>query len=260
MRWKVICAYDGTDFAGWQSQPSGDAVQDVLESALALVLRKPIRIHGAGRTDAGVHARGQCFHFDHEWKHSGGALLRAMNTKLPSSIRLLAAREVTDSFHARFSACGKRYEYHFSENPESPFSVRYSWHLPGDFDPERVLSVLPALAGTHDFTAFAGKVSEAENPMKTLRTPQLISLGNGDWIFRVEGNGFLYRMVRSLAGTLARVASGRLAPERVSELLCGKQRTPDVHTAPACGLFLEEVFYPETDGRAATAFDSQDPG
>ena len=247
MRWKIICAYDGTDFAGWQSQSSGDAVQDVIEGALSLICRKPIRIHGAGRTDAGVHARGQSFHFDHDWKHSGEALIRALNTKLPSTIRLLRAIPVGDEFHARFSARGKRYEYHFSKNPPDPFSIRYCWHLNQSFDADKVLPVLPSLAGTHDFTAFAGKVVEAENPTKTLQEPDLIPDGEGKWILRVRGNGFLYRMVRSLAGTLARVGAGRLEPHRIAELLSEGKRTPEVHTAPACGLFLEEVFYESED-------------
>ena len=246
-RWKAICSYDGTDFTGWQSQSTRDAVQDFLEHALSLVLRKPIRIHGAGRTDAGVHARGQCFHFDHDWKHPGEALVRAINTKLPGTVRLVTVERVSDDFHARFSARGKRYEYRFSENPATPFSIRYRWNLPGSFDPAKVVPVLPVLAGSHDFTAFAGKVIEAENPVKTLKVPELIDEGGGDWILRVEGNGFLYRMVRSLAGTLVRVASGKLAPARISALLEEKQRTPEVHTAPACGLFLDEVFYEEDD-------------
>lgn len=245
-RWKVICAYDGTDFAGWQSQATGDAVQDILESALALVLRTPVRIHGASRTDAGVHARGQCFHFDHRWNHSGEALVKALNTKLPATVRLMSATGVPDSFHARFSTLGKRYEYRFSENPPDPFTLRYCWHIPGDFDPGKVLPILPSLGGVHDFTAFAGKVVEAENPIKTLRVPQLLSTGSGEWILRVEGDGFLYRMVRSLAGTLVRVGAGRLDPNRIRALLEEKQRTPEVHTAPACGLVLDEFFYEKT--------------
>ncbi|MGE9290621.1 MAG: tRNA pseudouridine(38-40) synthase TruA [Puniceicoccales bacterium] len=244
-RWKAICSYDGTDFTGWQSQSTRDAVQDALENALGLVLRTSIRIQGAGRTDAGVHARGQCFHFDHDWKHSGEALVRAINTKLPGTLRLCSIEPVTADFHARFSARGKRYEYLLSANPPSPFTLRYRWHLPGAFDPEKVRPVLPSLAGTHDFTAFAGKVIEGENPVKTLRIPELIDEGQGNWILRVEGSGFLYRMVRSLAGTLARVASGKLPPERIAQLLAEKKRTPEVHTAPACGLFLDEVFYGE---------------
>jgi len=247
MRWKITCAYDGTDFAGWQSQSTGDAVQDILETALSMALRTPIRIHGAGRTDAGVHARGQCFHFDHDWKHPGEALIRAVNTKLPSSVRLSRAEPVPESFHARFSALGKRYEYHLSQRPPDPFSLRYRWHLPHSFDPEKVSATLPQIAGTHNFSAFAGKVVEGENPRKTLAVPTLRCVGEGDWILRVEGDGFLYRMVRSLAGTLARVGSGRLEAGRIAELLREGKRTPEVHTAPACGLFLEEVFYNGSD-------------
>ncbi|MFP4352243.1 MAG: tRNA pseudouridine(38-40) synthase TruA [Puniceicoccaceae bacterium] len=242
-RWKVICAYDGTDFAGWQSQSAGNAVQDVVESALGAVLRADVRIHGAGRTDAGVHARGQCFHFDADWRHPGEALGRAVHAKLPGSIRLRSIRPADPDFHARHSAVGKRYEYRLSTREPDPFSIRYRWHLPGAFDARRAAEALPFFAGTHNYAAFAGKVCEGENPVKTLCEPELVHEGGGDWTLRVEGDGFLYRMVRSIAGTLARVAAGRLAPGRIPELLRGGRRTPEVHTAPARGLFLEEVFY-----------------
>jgi len=243
MRWKIICAYDGTDFTGWQSQTTRDAVQDVIEAALTAILRDPIRIHGAGRTDAGVHAHGQTFHFDHDWNHPGEALLRAANTKLPSTIRLVEARTVTGDFHARFSAKGKHYQYHFSENPPDPFSSRYCWHIPKPICPEAIQSALPYFEGAHDFTAFAGRVVEAENPVKTLERPELIPNGAGNWILSVRGDGFLYRMVRSIAGTLVRVGNKRLAPERIATLLEAGERTPEVYTAPACGLFLNRVFY-----------------
>ena len=250
-RWKVICAYDGTDFAGWQSQSAGNAVQDVVESALRAILRANVRIHGAGRTDAGVHARGQCFHFDADWRHPGEALGRAVHAKLPASIRLRTIRPAAPDFHARHSAVGKRYEYRLSARAPDPFSTRYRWHLPGAFDAERAAEVLPFLAGTHNYTAFAGKVAEGENPVKTLRQPKLFDEGGGDWTLRVEGDGFLYRMVRSIAGTLARVAGGKLAPGRIPELLAAGSRTPEVHTAPAHGLFLEEVYYESDEGPTA---------
>tara|TARA_R100000027_G_scaffold67701_1_gene67955 strand:- start:4365 stop:5117 length:753 start_codon:yes stop_codon:yes gene_type:complete len=247
-RWKAICSYDGTDFAGWQSQSTRNAVQDAIEIALESVLRQSIRIHGAGRTDAGVHAHAQSFHFDHEWNHSGESLVRAVNTKLPSSLRLISILPAPDDFHARFSARGKCYEYHLSQLPPDPFSVRYCWHISTPFHADRVREVLPTFAGSHNFTAFAGKVVDAENPIKTLEAPKLISAGEGRWILQVKGNGFLYRMVRSLAGTLVRVASGKLDPQRIQELLENPVRTPEVHTAPACGLFLKEVFYENAPG------------
>jgi len=246
-RWKIICSYDGTNFSGWQSQPSRDAVQDEIESALAKIFHHSTRIHGASRTDAGVHACGQCFHFDQDWNHSGEALLRAANTKLPSSIRLLSTLPVNESFHARFSAVGKQYEYHFSTREVDPFSTRYQWHISQAFDADKFRAVLPCLAGAHDFSAYAGKVNDAETPSKTLNTPELWNPGQGEWIFRVEGSGFLYRMVRSLVGTLVRVAIGKLPPNRIPELLEEKKRTPEVHTAPAQGLFLNQIYYADDE-------------
>jgi tRNA pseudouridine38-40 synthase len=167
-----------------------------------------------------------------------------VHAKLPSSIRFVRAEPVAPDFHARFSARGKRYAYRLSERPVDPFSVRYRWHLPSPFDPALAEAALRPLAGRHDFRAFAGKVAEGENPVKTLSPPELIDEGGGDWTLLVAGEGFLYRMVRSIAATVVRVAAGKLPPERVASLLAEARRTPEVHTAPAQGLFLEEVFYP----------------
>jgi len=246
IRWRAFCAYDGTDFAGWQSQPGGNAVQDVLERALRQVAGTPIRIHAASRTDAGVHARAQGVHFDLDWNHPAGALHRAIETYLPDSIRLHGLKTTAENFHARFSATGKRYHYYFSTRPAEPFTVRYRWHpgYPG-CDPDRIRTVLPYFAGTHDFRAFAGKVVDEETSEKTLAEPELHDEGNGDWFLRVEGNGFLYRMVRCIAGTVLRVGNGRLSPERIPSLIAQAERTSEIQTAPPNGLFLEEVLYPD---------------
>ncbi len=253
IRWRAFCSYDGTDFTGWQSQADGSAVQDAVEKAIAGVLGEKVRLHGASRTDAGVHARAQGIHFDCDWKHPPEALLRAVQTHLPRTIRIHGLKRAENDFHARFSALGKRSHYYFSTAPPTPFTVRYRWHLPfREFDPERIRSVLPALGGTHDFRAFAGKVAEAETPEKTLREPVLLQEGERDWCLRVEGDGFLYRMVRCLAGTLVRVAAGKLAPERIPALLEEGRRTPEVLTAPPGGLFLEEVFYPPENAGTAS--------
>lgn len=252
-RWRAICSYDGTDFVGWQSQAGGNAVQDAVERALGRILGQPVRVHAASRTDSGVHARGQGIHFDCDWRHSGGALLRAVHAALPASVRLRAAAPAPAGFHARYSAEGKRYRYFFSTAPADPFTARYRWHLDCPFDPGPVAAALPALGGRHDFRAFAGKVADGENPVKTLRPLRLVDEGGGNWNLEVSGDGFLYRMVRCLMGTLARVGAGKLPPGRIPELLGEARRTPEVHTAPPQGLFLEEVHYPRfaDDGRDA---------
>jgi len=245
IRWRAFCSYDGTDFAGWQSQADGTAVQDAVEKAIASVVHDKVRLHAASRTDAGVHARAQGIHFDHDWSHSAHALERAVQTRLPDSIRIHGLRKAESGFHARYSAVGKRYHYYFSTAPATPFTIRYRWHLPNRaFDPGPIRDILPALGGTHDFRAFAGKVLEEETPEKTLREPVLLREGEQDWCLRVEGDGFLYRMVRCLVGTLVRVAAGKLPLERIAGLLEERKRSPEVHTAPPQGLFLEEVLYP----------------
>lgn len=245
MRWKCICAYDGTDFEGWQRQPNEKAVQNHLEAALSRIFDKPILTHGSGRTDAGVHARGQCFHFDAEWPHDSDKLIRALHSILPTSIRIQSVRRASDSFHARFSVKGKRYLYRYYLGRADPVDERYVWacrDLPVDLDLMRAASEV--LVGTHDFTAYSashGKDSDP-NPVKTVASINLVQRGN-HLRLDVEGSGFLYRMVRSFAGALYWVGRGRLSISDVEEILESKQRTHRVVTAPAKGLFLDKVFY-----------------
>jgi tRNA pseudouridine38-40 synthase len=128
-RWKCTCAYDGGGFAGWQSQVGGTAIQDVIEARLAAIFGRPVRIHGSGRTDAGVHAHGQVFHFDAEWRHGTGKLLAAFRTGLPATIQIKSVRPVAAEFHARFQAKGKRYVYHLHLGDADPFTRPYCWAI-----------------------------------------------------------------------------------------------------------------------------------
>lgn len=245
MRWKCTCAYDGTDFDGWQRQPGGGAVQNHIESALKQVFDLPLQLHGSGRTDAGVHARGQCFHFDAEWLHKPEKLVRALHSILPTSIRIKSVKSVSDDFHARFSVSGKRYLYNYYLGRADPVDDRYVWacrDLPLDL--EEMQSAADRLLGTHDFSAYSathGKESDP-NPVKTVSRLQLKQRGK---FIRLdtEGSGFLYRMVRSIAGALYAVGCGRLTPDDIAEILESKKRTHRIVTAPAKGLFLDKVFY-----------------
>jgi len=245
MRWKCICAYDGTDFDGWQRQPGGNAVQNHLEAALSRVLNAETLTHGSGRTDAGVHACGQCFHFDAEWPHDGVKLLRALHSMLPTAIRINSARQVSERFHARFSVQGKRYIYRYYLGRADPVDERYVWacrDLPLDIEAMRTAAEI--LTGTHDFTAYSashGKENDP-NPVKTIHRMHLVPRGK-HLRLDVEGSGFLYRMVRSFAGALYWVGRGRLSPTDVAEILASKERTHRIVTAPAKGLFLDKVFY-----------------
>ena len=245
MRWKCTCAYDGTDFDGWQRQPSGGAVQNHIEAALTQVFDMPLQLHGSGRTDAGVHARGQCFHFDAEWLHKPEKLVRALHSILPTSIRIKSVTSVSDDFHARFSVSGKRYLYNYYLGRADPVDDRYVWacrDLPLDLKEMQVAA--DRLLGTHDFSAYSathGKENDP-NPVKTVSRLQLKQRGK---FIRLdaEGSGFLYRMVRSIAGALYAVGRGRLTPDDIAEILESKKRTHRIVTAPAKGLFLDKVFY-----------------
>ena len=245
MRWKCTCAYDGTDFEGWQRQPSGTAVQNLVEVALAQIFGRPIQIQGSGRTDAGVHARGQCFHFDADWAHSPDKLVRALHSTLPSVIRIHSVRQVSDKFHARFSVKGKRYLYRYYQGRANPLEDRYVWacrDLPVNI--EAMQAAAGALIGKHDFTAYSATHTKDNDPNPIKEVTRLALKQNGKHLrLEAEGSGFLYRMVRSFAGALYAVGRGRLTAVDIAQILQSKQRTHRIVTAPAKGLSLDKVFY-----------------
>ena len=245
MRWKCICAYDGTDFEGWQRQPHGNTIQDCLESTLSKIFSARILTQGSGRTDAGVHARGQCFHFDADWAHEPEKLIRALHAQLPGSIQIRSVRAVGKNFHARFSVKRKRYRYRFCLGRASPESDRYVWARPDiPLDLEAMAQAAESLVGTHDFTAYSavhGKDNDP-NPVKTLYQLKILHSGP-QTTFEIEGSGFLYKMVRSIAGALYAVGRRRLTPADIRQMLVSGQRTHRITTAPARGLCLDRVFY-----------------
>jgi len=245
MRWKCICAYDGTDFKGWQRQPHGNAVQNQLEAVLATVFAKDIKTHGSGRTDAGVHAKGQCFHFDADWTHAPNNLICALHSQLPGSIQIKSIRRVSEQFHARFSVSGKRYTYRFHLGRAKPVDNRYVWtrrDIPLDLS--AMNAAAQRLIGTHDFSAYSANHSNENdpNPVKTIHTLNVRQRGK-HLTLTTEGSGFLYKMVRSFAGALYSVGRGRLSPDHISEILVSRQRTHQIVTAPSKGLSLDRVFY-----------------
>lgn len=245
-RWVGICAYDGTDFEGWQSQVGGRGVQDVIERGLLEVAGRAVRIHEAGRTDAGVHARGQVFHFDLEWRHGPGALERALQRQLPETIRLRSMRLAGPGFHARFSAVGKRYVYQLSTGEVSPFEVRY-WTLSRwrPLDVGAMEALEPVWRGRHDFTAFSAKGADGGSRVKEIFSYRVESDSGGERLRIVyEGSGFLYKMVRFMSGAAMLVGAGKLDVGEVAGILAAGQRTPRIFAAPARGLFLDEVLYP----------------
>ena len=243
-RWKCVVAYDGGGFGGWQSQPDGRAVQDVIERRLAAILGRAVRIHGSGRTDAGVHALGQVFHFDAAWRHGAEKLRAALGGGLPPAIQVRSVRTAPRSFHARFSAAGKVYFYQLHVGrPADPFRYPFCWSVPRWLDVAAMRRAARLLVGRHDFRAFAAaNGGPGGGTVRHLR--RLAISGRGArWRITAEGDGFLYKMVRSVAGALVAVGQGRLSPAQVGEILRSGRRPALVQTAPARGLFLARVRY-----------------
>jgi tRNA pseudouridine38-40 synthase len=245
-RWKCTVAYDGTTFVGWQIQPNGETVQAAIERRLAEVLKVATAITGSGRTDAGVHATGQVFHFDAHWPHDPAKLLTALRIGLPPTIQIQSARRMPTDFHARFSAKGKIYHYELSHGAYAdPFTQAFTWSMPRKLDVEAMRQAAAVLVGTQDFRAFsaiAGSGIEKEDTVRTVSRLDLVARGSRLRI-EAEGNGFLYKMVRSLTGALVDVGIGRLTPADIAIILASKTRTARVVTAPPQGLRLVKVFY-----------------
>ena len=250
-RWKAVCAYDGTSFAGWQSQPSGTSLQDVIEARLSVLAKGLVRVHASGRTDAGVHARGQVFHFDLPWRHGAERLLAALRVGLPTTILIKSIRPVPKDFHARFSATGKRYEYQLYLGHPDPFLRPYVWSLDRPSAPDFVAmrKAAKVLMGRHDFAAFSAfNGEEREDTERTLRRLEMRRRGRRVTLV-AEADGFHNKMVRSLVGALVSVGFGKLTPDDVRRFLREGRRTPAVETAPPQGLFLVRVDYPRASAR-----------
>ena len=244
-RWKCICAYDGTSFAGWQSQARSDAVQDVIEARLKQIFHRPVRIHGSGRTDAGVHALGQVFHFDAEWRHGVDKLLAAFRVGLPLAIQVKSVRPAPAKFHARFQATGKRYEYRLQLGDADPFTRPYCWTVFRPLDLGAMQAAAAMLRGRHDFRAFTalnGQGEAREDTVRDLRRLEIVRRGRRVRM-TFEAEGFLYKMIRSLVGLLVSVGEGKVTVADVRAILASKERTARVLTAPPHGLFLVKVFY-----------------
>jgi len=243
MRLALGLEYDGSRFHGWQSQPDGATVQDVLESALAKVACAPIRVSCAGRTDAGVHAIEQVVHFDTDAKRLDSAWVRGVNRYLPCSVAVRWAKPVSDEFHARFSARGRRYRYALLNRSERPglMAQRVGW-FHRQLDIELMSTAAACLLGEHDFSAFRAAECQAKSPIKTLRRAALAR--HGDMIlFDFEASAFLHHMVRNLVGALVYVGKGRYPPSWLADVLAGRDRAQAAPTFEASGLYFAGVDY-----------------
>ncbi len=251
MRLKLTIAYDGRPYEGWATQPGGNTVQDLIEKALSAVAKEEIRIHGAGRTDTGVHAIGQIAHFDapQGLRMNPFNWVPAVNTKLPATIRVMDCAEVGSDFHARFAAVAKTYTYDLCLAPVlPPLMAGLAWHLPRQLDPATLEQALEILRGEHDFRAFAakrGNETDATRYTRLLSRCDLEVTGSG---YRISytGSGFLYKMARLLTGAVVYAAQGRLRLDDLSLLLdqpAGLPHGRAPYCAPAGGLVLDSVDY-----------------
>ena len=243
-RLKIIIAYDGAGFSGWQSQANGNTIQDRLEAAFAKVLGQKIRVHGAGRTDAGVHALGQCAHADVSTRLEPAVLLAALHASLPPTFRILRARVVARSFHARFAARGKIYRYRLATTAVlSSFELGRAWHVTGPLDDTRLRACAQEFCGPHDFARFAA--NRGHPVASTIRTIRSVRMrrNSASTVIEFDGDGFLYKMVRLMVGAIVRCGLGKASVGEVRDRLRGAATEHARLVAPANGLTLVRVRY-----------------
>jgi tRNA pseudouridine38-40 synthase len=240
---KLRLSYDGTSFVGWQRQETGVSVQGCLEEALAKIEGRAVTVHGAGRTDSGVHALEQVASARIRSPIEDARLERALNANLPETIRILSVETVADDFHARFSATGKAYEYRiWNARVVPPFLRLYAWHVIEKLDVTAMNAAAPAIVGEHDFAAFRSARSLNHTTVRTIT--RATWRRDGDLlILDIAGTGFLRYMVRSLVGTMVEIGRGQRPPADVADLLAKPDRSAAGRTAPPHGLFLVTVQY-----------------
>ena len=242
-RFFLIVEYDGTDYCGWQRQINGPSVQQTLEEALSHLTGEEIAVTGSSRTDAGVHAMGLCAHFDSATRIPPEKIAFALNTMLPPDIRVRESGAAPEGFHARYAACGKVYRYRFfNSRHDCAIGRQYAAHVPLTLDVDLMNREAQALCGTHDFEAFAASGSVVKSTVRTIYRVQVTRSGD-DVTLLVLGDGFLYNMVRIIAGTLMEVGTGKREPGAIARAIDTHDRLALGQTAPAKGLTLMRVLY-----------------
>ncbi len=241
----AVVEYDGTNYHGWQLQKDLPTIQGSIESALGHILQTPTRVHGAGRTDAGVHALGQVAHFLADWSHSVEELRRGCNALLPVDIVLKKLEPASDDFHARHSARAKTYEYQIINQPiRSPLKRLYAWHIPYQLDVELMNRAASHLIGSHNFATFGSPTEGTPSTIREMLEARCEMMKSGESIrFVIRGTGFLRYMVRSIVGTLVLVGKRKIMPEDFREILESCDRSLSGPTVPAHGLCLVHVDY-----------------
>jgi tRNA pseudouridine38-40 synthase len=243
-RYKCTISYDGSEFSGYQVQPNKRTVQSVVESALAKMHKGlQVKVTGSGRTDAGVHAKGQVIHFDSPLSIAVEKWGMALNSLLPEDISVLSVEMTNESFHARYDSIGKEYRYNLlMSTTRDPFQRKYAYRYPFPLNFEAMREASELFLGTHDFTSFCSAKTEVEDKVRTIKSIDC-SIDDELLTFRFVGNGFLYNMVRILVGTLLEVGSGERKPSEIKAILAEKDRRFAGKTAPPQGLYLWKVFY-----------------
>ena len=247
MRFRLTIAYDGTNYAGWQMQKTGLAVQQVIEEATRKVFPGASGLHGSSRTDTGVHALGMVAHLDiprEEFKMTTAKLCLALNAHLPLDIRIMKAARCRDDFHARFQAAGKQYRYFvWNQSSMNPLLRTQAWHVPRKLDLAAMRVAAKQFVGRHDFKSLAAtRGYEMTSTVRTLRRCEFKRSGPL-LTFMIEGDGFLYKMCRGIVGTIVQVGQGKIEAKAIREILSRKDREAAGMSAPAHGLVLWKVFY-----------------
>jgi len=246
MRYSLTIAYDGTKYSGWQVQNNALAIQPLVQKALSTALRHPVNLTGSGRTDAGVHARGQIAHFDTEVPFQPKSLLISINAMLPPDIRILSVEARAVDFHARYSAKAKIYHYHLHlDAVADPIMAPYRFHVLERICHRKLVSGTRHFLGTRDFTSFANEAyrgSASRDPVRTLLRLDACEEEGGIRL-ELEANGFLYKMARNIVGTLLDYAKDKITSDRIEEIFQSKDRRLASSAAPAHALFLVQVVY-----------------
>lgn len=242
-RIKLTIAYDGTNYCGWQIQPNGITIEEVINKALQKLTGEPILVIGASRTDSGVHAMGNVAVFDTETSIPPERIAMALNQRLPEDIVIVKSEEVALDFHPRYCDCSKTYEYHII-NTRIPVPTKRltNYFVSYNLNLDHMREAASYLVGEHDFVSFCNVRTDVENTVRTITALDVIENGN-EITIRITGNGFLYNMVRIIVGTLIRVGRGFYTPEKVKEILEAKDRKAAGVTAPAHGLMLMNIEY-----------------
>lgn len=240
---KLIIEYDGRKFGGWQKQPSKLNIQGEIEKAIEEITEEKIELNASGRTDAGVHSLGQTANFKTNSKIDISKMAIAINSKLKQSIRIIKAEEVDEKFHARYSCKGKKYRYVINNSKYGSAIYRdLEYHIPMKLNVEDMKKAITYFEGEHDFKGFKASGTSSKSSVRTIYSAKVIEEGERI-IIELEGNGFLYNMVRIISGTIVDVGLGKIKPEEIPEIIEAKDRTKTGKTLPPQGLYLVEVYY-----------------